>query len=226
MKTSTDTKRDVILHSAWELIRHYGYAKTTIQDIAREAGIGKGTVYLYFRSKSEIMLALVDLTNERIIRDLEEIARRDAPPEQRLRECLLHRVITIYELVNRYHHGEEIITSIKPEIAQRIEVYVKRQGAILGRILEEGRRSGDFRVSDPSATGLVLANLFELLTPPYYRFTSRESLEQFVRDVLQLCLEGLLAGKGSGEVSCSPGIADGMTDGNRDDPGGSNGFEY
>ena len=73
-ETKTDSKREAILRAAWQLIRHYGYSKTTIQDIAREAGIGKGTVYLYFGSKADIMLALVDLTNERITDDLGGIA--------------------------------------------------------------------------------------------------------------------------------------------------------
>jgi AcrR family transcriptional regulator len=73
-------KRDAILHAAWGLIRHYGYGKTTIDDIARQAKVGKGTVYLYFRSKKDIMLALTDLTNQRITRELERIASEDKPP--------------------------------------------------------------------------------------------------------------------------------------------------
>ena len=47
-------KREVILQAAWGLIRHYGYNKTTIDDIAKRARVGKGTVYLYFRSKAEV----------------------------------------------------------------------------------------------------------------------------------------------------------------------------
>ena len=186
-------KRDSILKAAWGLIRQYGYAKTTIQDIAARAGIGKGTVYLYFNSKADIMLALVDLTNDRIATDLEVISRRGAAPEERLRACILHRVMTIFDLVHRYPHGEEIITSMKPEIVRRIDGYVQKQGALLGRILEEGCRSGDFKCDNPIATGFMLANCFELLTPPYYRFGTRESIERFAQAVLDLFLNGLHA---------------------------------
>jgi AcrR family transcriptional regulator len=180
-------KRDAILQAAWELIRHHGYSKATMSEIAREAGVGKGTAYLYFRSKREIMLALVDKTNRKITDDLERIAASPKPPRERLRECLLHRVMRIWDLVHRYKHGYEVITSLKPDIVARVEKHVRDQGEILARLLREGR----FSVDDPDETGQVLAGLFELLTPPYYGFRSRKSLEQFATQVADLVLRGL-----------------------------------
>jgi len=180
-------KREAILQAAWELIRHHGYSKATMSEIAREAGVGKGTAYLYFRSKREIMLALVDKTNRRITDDLERIAVSPDPPRERLRECLLHRVLRIWDLVHRYKHGHEVITSLKPDIVARVEEHVHDQGEILARLLREGR----FPVDNPDETGQVLAGLFELLTPPYYGFRSRKSLEQFATQVADLVLRGL-----------------------------------
>ena len=43
-----DDARDTILDAADGLIQRFGYQKTTVDDIAREAGIGKGTIYLHF----------------------------------------------------------------------------------------------------------------------------------------------------------------------------------
>jgi len=180
-------KQEAILQAAWELIRHHGYSKATISDIAREAGVGKGTAYLYFRSKRDIMLALVDKTNRRITEDLERIAASPKPPRERIRECLLHRVMRIYDLVHRYKHGYEVITSLKPDIVARVEEHVRDQGEILARLIREGRCT----VEDPDTTGQVLAGLFELLTPPYYRFRSRKSLEFFATQVADLALRGL-----------------------------------
>ena len=178
-------KPDAILRAAWKLIRHYGYGKTTIAEVAREAGVGKGTVYLYFRSKEEIMLALVDATNERITEELERIAASGLPAADRARRCLLHRVLTIYDLVHRYPHGEDVISSMKPAIARRIDRHVKAQGEILAAVLEETE------AADPAGTAHLLAELFELLTPPYYRFRTRKSLEEFATSVVDLVLGGL-----------------------------------
>jgi AcrR family transcriptional regulator len=50
-------RRDAILEAARAVFAREGYADTGVQDIARQAGIGKGTLYLYFRSKEQIYLA-------------------------------------------------------------------------------------------------------------------------------------------------------------------------
>jgi len=197
-------KKDAILQASWKLIRHYGYNKTTIEDIAQSAGVGKGTVYLHFRSKAEIMLALTDLTNQRIVRDLEQIAAKDAPPAERLRECLLHRIMTLYDIVNRYPHSQDVIASLLPEIVQRLEGYVRRHGELLGEILRQGCESGELAVDDPAATGQLLANLFELLTPPHYRFRSRKALEQFANDTVTMIMIGLFSKDGGAAPARQP----------------------
>jgi len=184
-------KREAILHASWALIRHYGYAKTTIDDIARKANVGKGTVYLYFKSKTDIMLALTDLTNQRITKKLEQIAAEASPPEERLRACVLYRIMTLFDLVHRYPHSEDVIASILPEIVERLDRYVKRHGELLTQIVEEGRQNGVLKADDPQATGQLLANLFEFMTPPYYRFKTRKALEQFTGQVVDLMLTGL-----------------------------------
>jgi AcrR family transcriptional regulator len=197
-QTAKADKRSAILQASWKLIRHYGYNKTTVEDIAQGAGVGKGTVYLHFRSKSEIMLALTDLTNERITTDLEQIAAKQASPEARLRECILHRTMTLFDIVHRYPHSEDVIASLLPEIVDRLKGYVRRHGELLGQLLEEGRAAGDFQVDDPAAAGQLLANLFELLTPPHYRFRSRKALSSFANDTVDLLLNGIRADRPAG----------------------------
>ena len=184
-------KREAILQAAWDLIKHYGYNKTTIDDIAKRAAVGKGTVYLHFTSKADIMLALSDRTNERITARLEEIAATSAPPAERLRACLLHRVMALYDIVSRHPHSEDVIAKLMPDVVERLDRHVRRHGEILGRIVREGAAGGAFRTHDPEAAGSLLAHLFEFLTPPYYRFSSRDELERFANQVVDLVLSGL-----------------------------------
>ena len=56
----TRTVRDAILDATDDLLIKFGYKKMTIDDLAREVGIGKGTVYLHFPSKEEIALSHID----------------------------------------------------------------------------------------------------------------------------------------------------------------------
>src|SRR5947199_9191354 len=85
--------RETILDAADRLLQHYGYKKTTMDDLAQEAGIGKGTIYLYFPSKEEVALSSVDRANARIHAQLREIARSGGSPTERLRQMLLQGVL-------------------------------------------------------------------------------------------------------------------------------------
>lgn len=66
MNRSSNVEREQgILDAAAKLFIHYGYDKTTVSDIAHEAGISKGAIYLHFKSKDELLEAL-------IIREIED----------------------------------------------------------------------------------------------------------------------------------------------------------
>jgi AcrR family transcriptional regulator len=60
--------REAILDATERLLARYGYRKMTVEDIAREVGIGKGSIYLHFSSKEEVVLSHVD----RIVQRLKE----------------------------------------------------------------------------------------------------------------------------------------------------------
>src|SRR5829696_5164497 len=95
MRSSVKQKevRDAILDATDSLLSRYGYKKMTIDDLAREVGIGKGTVYLHFSSKEEIALSHIDRIIERMKVRLKEISSADVSPDERLREMLLTRVL-------------------------------------------------------------------------------------------------------------------------------------
>ena len=69
--------RDVILDAAERLLARYGYQKMTMDDLAREAGIGKGTTYLHFPSKQEVVLCSIDRIVDRLLKQLRGGLRED-----------------------------------------------------------------------------------------------------------------------------------------------------
>lgn len=78
-----------ILHAAHRLFTERGFGQTTIQEIADEVGISKGAVYLHFRSKSDVLTALLrDLEQRVLARVLALRDREDLGPLDRLREQL------------------------------------------------------------------------------------------------------------------------------------------
>jgi AcrR family transcriptional regulator len=79
------TRRDEILHAAKELFLEQGYDSTTIRKIADRVGISAPALYLYFRDKEALLLALCDQTFGHLIVAIDEIERTVAEPLERVR---------------------------------------------------------------------------------------------------------------------------------------------
>ena len=88
---SAGGKRETILRAAIKVFAGNGYFSSKVSDIASEAGIADGTVYLYFKSKDEILHSIFDRAMEEFIRiGKQEIADLDEPQEKLRRVAKLH----------------------------------------------------------------------------------------------------------------------------------------
>ncbi len=80
----TDTgKKMVILKVATDLFKRYGYAKTSLEDIAKEAQLGKGTIYYYFESKEEIFFSIGKAMSQDFFRQLKELVSQAGSFEEK-----------------------------------------------------------------------------------------------------------------------------------------------
>jgi AcrR family transcriptional regulator len=74
------TLRDAVLDATERLLGRCGYQKMTMDDIAREAGVGRRTLYLHFTGKEEIALSSIDRVVERLLDVLRGSRRRPGVP--------------------------------------------------------------------------------------------------------------------------------------------------
>src|SRR6478672_9896735 len=95
----TKTTRDAILDATDRLLARYGYKKMTIDDLAQEVGIGKGSIYLHFTSKEEIALSHIDRIIDRLKKRLRDIAAKDISVDDRLCDMLIERVLFRFDSV-------------------------------------------------------------------------------------------------------------------------------
>src|SRR3954471_13713742 len=122
MKNSTQprTTRDAILDAADRLLASYGYKKMTIDDLAREVGIGKGSVYLHFKSKEEIALTHIDRLFERCLETLRVIAAKPLKPDECLRRMLVERVLFRFDGVQHYKQSlDEMLAYVRRQLLER-----------------------------------------------------------------------------------------------------------
>ena len=157
-------KRQAIQEAVIRLICREGLKSVTMERVAQEVGIAKGTVYLHYRDKQELLDAVKESALAPIMRKVDEVLRGEATPEQKLRACAekyfayfderrdLFRVL-IYEREvmgvtgsryqsDRYHH-------LIQETA---------------RVVSEGVRSGAFRDVDAhNVSAMFIESMFALM---------------------------------------------------------------
>ncbi|HYJ04176.1 MAG TPA: helix-turn-helix domain-containing protein [Chthoniobacterales bacterium] len=191
------SREELILEAADRLLARYGYRKMTIDDLAREAGIGKGTVYLHFRSKEDVVLSHMERLVNRVLARLKEIAASDAPPAAKLSEMLVARVMVRFDGVQHYTESiSEVLRDLRGPLLQRREGYFEEEAKVLSGVLREGQRAGAFRRHEALATARTLILASNSLLPfslSTQELGKRREVEQAAGRIADLVLEGLLA---------------------------------
>ncbi len=71
-RSKREERADRILDAAAELMLRWGYNKTTIDDIARQAGVAKGTIYLHWKTREDLFTALMRREYDRLVKDIQQ----------------------------------------------------------------------------------------------------------------------------------------------------------
>jgi AcrR family transcriptional regulator len=194
--TARADTRDLILDAADRLLARYGYRKMTVDDIAQEAGIGKGTIYLHFASKEEVALSRIDRVINQLKDRLRTVARSAEHAPERLRRMLLERVLFRFDGVQHYTESlNDIFATIRPGLLARRERHFADEAAIFAEVLKEGRRTGVFAFRDARATARALVVATNALLPytlSVSELGDRRRVEDETTQIAQLLIGGLL----------------------------------
>jgi len=188
--------RDLILDAVDSLLARFGYKKMTMEDVAKQVGIGKGTIYLHFPSKEELVLAHIDRIAETVVRKITEIAGTNDAPERRLRRMLVLRVIHRFDSVAHYSQSlGDLLSSVRAPLLVRRQAYFEKEAAVFEDVLREGARLGALDCPDPRTASFVLVQSTNALLPfslSPQELGRREDVENQVGRIADLMIKGLL----------------------------------
>lgn len=197
MRTSVQTReiREAILDATDRLLARYGYQKMTIDDLAKEVGIGKGSVYLHFKSKEEIALSHVDRIIERLCERLKAISEEEISQEEKLRKMLITRVTFRFDSVQHYTQSiNELLSSLRPKLLARRKEYHQEEVQIFAEIINEGQKQKVFE----KANAEEIAHSFILATNSLLPFNlstqelgKREDIEEKTLRIANILLKGI-----------------------------------
>lgn len=192
IKGAPADKRQAILDAALDLFRNYGYRRTSMEDIAQAAGVAKGTLYLYFKSKDELFEALARQLAEQVDANVQAAAARDLEVEEKIIAILEAKLGFMYCWILSSPHAAEFIHS-KQQLSQDVFGPVdQRFRAALARALRDGVKLGEF---DPRAAGLSIEAAADTVIAAAYgaEMNAKDETEfnARLRRIVKLALRGL-----------------------------------
>ncbi|HVQ38524.1 MAG TPA: TetR/AcrR family transcriptional regulator [Pyrinomonadaceae bacterium] len=193
---SREETKDAILDATDTLLARFGYRKMTVEDIAREVGVGKGTVYLHFTSKEEIVLSHIDRIVDRLKQRLWTIARSRESAGSRLQSMLTTRVLFRFDSIQHYTTSlNDLLAALRPGFLARRARYFDEEAQIFADVLTDGTNSGELQLTDPLATAYSMLLATNGLLP-YSLSTAelgeREEVAERAAGVADLMLHGVL----------------------------------
>jgi TetR/AcrR family transcriptional regulator, cholesterol catabolism regulator len=154
----------MILKAAGPVLERHGFAGTTVDAIAKEAGVDRATVYYYFSDKGAIFRAAVHDGLAEMVSDLEEVAASGEAPEVRLRNSmrvLMRSFEKHYPQLYIYLRNSDSASIIDEQLNSELIASGRRYEDLVEQVVRDGIKQGVFRTSLPpkvfakSVTGML-----------------------------------------------------------------------
>jgi AcrR family transcriptional regulator len=160
-----DDKRQRMIQAARKRFRYYGVKKTTMQEIARDAGVAVGTLYLYFKDKDDLLVACTEEYIVRHRRQAEAILASDASAADKLRRYVLDRFRASQATRIGYRHAAELMREVLRVRPERRLDEGRMMADYFVRILRLGVETGELHTDDPERDARVLLFSLAFLFP-------------------------------------------------------------
>ncbi len=184
-----EKKRRHILESASRIFAKHDYHSVSMDEVARTARVGKGTLYRYFESKEDLYLALLDSTLLLLTERLEEEEKADVSPDETLSRMVRAIVHTFWQHLPSFRvlNGDKARLVIKKR--QLFQSRRRRIVMLFRRVLEKGAVLGIFRAVDPVATPSLLIGM---VSGAVLNHSDEASPEVLAKTIIDVFLHGTL----------------------------------
>jgi TetR/AcrR family fatty acid metabolism transcriptional regulator len=194
-------KRDAILQAATRVFARRGFFQSQVADIARVAGVAAGTVYLYFRSKDDLLVSVFDRTMREALAEGREALAGIGDARERLR-----RIARLH--LERLGRDRDLAVVFQVELRQSTKFMERFSSTLLRDYLEmirstiaDGQQQGVFRseISATTAAKVFFGALDEMATN-WILTRRRYALAADADAVVDLFVHGVSAQRGAGRT--------------------------
>jgi AcrR family transcriptional regulator len=185
----TAAKRNAILAGATDVFATRRFEDVLVDDVARRAGVGKGTLYRYFASKEDLYVGTVVASFSELRAGIENRLLATADPVEKLH--LLAEGVVRHLWHRRLFHA--LINRDDRDLSKTLPVWEKeRDGfrALVAKILSEGEKTGRFRLVDGKRAAIFF---FAILRAANVNREPNASPESVAREVVEVFVRGVRA---------------------------------
>jgi len=189
----TDERTSQIITAAEDVFTKKGFAEARMDDIAEETGLSKGTLYNYFKSKDDLIIAILDRIFQREFKAFDEmdlskmsstdIINRFVDTIAKDIKLMLRLMPIAYEFLALAFRNKTVQKALK--------VYVNRYMNILVPIIENGIASGEFKEVDPKEVAIAMGAVLEGTILIWVYDKTLVDPEVNIRSGMKLLLEGV-----------------------------------
>ena len=189
-----EARRAVILDAALKVFGQYGFRRASMDDIAREAQIGKGTIYLSFTSKDEVFQALSQRLAQQMLAGAEAASRRPATTADKLAAMHAAWFGTYADTIRRSPHAADLLDAKHRLSADLVSGAGNRYKRLVRDVLAEAAATGEL---DLEPAGLTPDTAAELLIASARGLESSTSSPAAYRRYLTTLVQIMIAGLAS-----------------------------
>lgn len=152
-----------ILDAALRVFAREGFAKARMETIAEEAGLSKGTLYLYFDSKDALITALLERFFATELQDFQLLLATDAPAADRLLFLAQHLAAEVEAMSTQMSISFEFyaVAARQESVREFLRAYFHQYTDLIEALIQQGINRGEFRQTPTREAALTLVALFE-----------------------------------------------------------------
>jgi AcrR family transcriptional regulator len=193
-----EERRAQILDAARDLLLEKGMTATSINQIAKKAELGVGTIYFYYRSKEELFAALQEEGLELLYRDMETVIAEGKDPIEKLESiawvylAFSRQKKEYFDIINYFLSSSDQVFA--PGLKSQVDHHGRINLGLVERVLEEGVETGWFRsINSRRHAVLIWATLHGLIQFQKFRNTilGDENYDDLYRFVIHELIEGI-----------------------------------
>ena len=180
------------MQAAERVFTRFGYKKATMQEIAAEAGISKGAIYMFFKSKEELFKTLVRRNMRKWWEIIEKAAKAESDPRDKIRAATLAKLTYAQKFVSAKRLSERHFEEAKQFIEKELKWLEEREAELLERMFIEGQRQKIFvRFPDVKLVAFALVRAMRELEVPWVFAGRKISTKKKVDLLMNLLFKGI-----------------------------------